>query len=99
MEEFEFEKSLELHAELSEDDLIELFEPGILKLLHEQPHKLFSYLYRIDVNEGKVKQAMLSQEPSRILSELVVKKLREKLYWRNKYKANRDNEIDSGDRS
>ena len=99
MEELDFEKGLEMHAEWGEAELVAHFKLGIEKMLATEPHKLFSYLYRIDVSEAKVKLGMDSDNPAEMLALLIVKKLKDKLYWRNKYKVKKDNEIDSGDHS
>ena len=55
-------------------------------LIRENSTYLYALLYRIDVAERDVKMAFNQNMPEFILAELILKKLNEKLYWRNKYK-------------
>ncbi len=57
-------------------------------LMKENRTLLYACLYRIDVKESDVKMAMSQNLSEFILAELILKKLNEKLYWRNKYKSN-----------
>lgn len=60
----------------------------IKNLLQENKAYLFASLYRIDVSEKDVRLALTQNIPEYILAEMILKKLQEKLYWRNKYKQN-----------
>jgi hypothetical protein len=55
-------------------------------LMRENRAYLYASLYRIDVSENDVRMAMNQNMAEFILAELILKKLNEKLYWRNKYK-------------
>ncbi|MBV7440969.1 hypothetical protein KRX57_06010 [Weeksellaceae bacterium TAE3-ERU29] len=72
-------------AELLKTKLIEL----IRKLLDEDFSRLLQLLYRVDVSEDKLKQAFVihkEKEPSEIIAEMIIKRQREKLKWREWYK-------------
>jgi hypothetical protein len=60
----------------------------IKNLMNENKALLFASLYRIDVSEKDVRLALTQNIPEYLLAELILKKLQEKLYWRNKYKTN-----------
>lgn len=59
-------------------------------LMKENRTMLYACLYRIDVSENDVRMAMNQNLSEFILAELILKKLNEKLYWRNKYKQNNE---------
>jgi DNA polymerase III delta prime subunit len=59
-------------------------------LMRENRTLLYACLYRIDVSENDVRMAMNQNLSEYILAELILKKLNEKLYWRNKYKKNNE---------
>jgi hypothetical protein len=58
----------------------------IAVMIRENRQLLYANLYRIDVAEKDVRRAMGEKESALLLAELILKKLREKLYWRNLYR-------------
>ncbi len=60
----------------------------IKSLMNENKAYLYASLYRIDVSEKDVRLALTQNIAEFLLAELILKKLQEKLYWRNKYKTN-----------
>lgn len=58
----------------------------IAVMICENRQLLFATLYRIDVAEKDVRMAMGEKESALLLAELILKKLQEKLYWRNLYR-------------
>lgn len=62
---------------------------------------LFFILYRLDVNEKKVKE-MIAQSggltPGLTIANLILKRLEEKVYWRNKFKNQSEQIIDEEER-
>lgn len=56
-------------------------------LFRKDVHRLFAYLYRIDVNEQLVKNIIHDPDMAEKLADLILKKLVEKAYWRRKYKG------------
>lgn len=70
------------------DDLRSALAAYIKSLMNENKAYLYASLYRIDVSEKDVRLALTQNIPEFLLAELILKKLKEKLYWRNKYKTN-----------
>lgn len=62
---------------------------------------LLFMLYRLDVDEAKVKE-MIAQSggltPGLTIANLVLKRLEEKVYWRKKFKSQSDEIIDDEER-
>lgn len=57
-------------------------------LLDHDMERLLQVLYRIDVHEEKVKEVMTTyavEELAAELAQLVIERLRQKVYYRNKY--------------
>ena len=72
-------------AQLLRAKLIEL----IRKLLDEDFSRLLQLLYRVDVSEEKLKQALVfykEKEPAEVIAEMIIQRQREKLKWREWYK-------------
>lgn len=61
-------------------------------LLKNNKQLLFASLYRIDVAEKDVRQAMGEKESALLLAELILRKLNDKIYWRNLYRNKTNNE-------
>ncbi len=70
------------------EDLRSALAAYIKSLMNENKAYLYASLYRIDVSEKDVRLALTQNIPEFLLAELILKKLKEKLYWRNKYKTN-----------
>jgi hypothetical protein len=70
------------------NDLRSAFAAYLKILMNENKAYLYASLYRIDVSEKDVRLALTQNIPEYILAEMILKKLKEKLYWRNKYKTN-----------
>lgn len=79
-----------LKNEINYEDLRTHLALYIKTLMKENKSFLYATLYRIDVSENDVKMAMNQNIPEYILAELILKKLNDKLYWRNKYKTNNE---------
>lgn len=81
----DFEKSLATAGTLSEEELVRMITPKVSELLQHQTHRLFTYLYRIDVSEQKVRNVIHHADADVKIAALIISKLREKQYWRAKY--------------
>lgn len=57
---------------LDKESLLALIEKRVAELLQEQPDLLFSFLYRLDVDEYKIKQALQAESVTRALAVLIV---------------------------
>lgn len=77
-----------IHEHIEYDDLRSALAAYIKSLMNENKAYLYASLYRIDVSEKDVRLALTQNIPEFLLAELILKKLKEKLYWRNKYKTN-----------
>jgi hypothetical protein len=75
-----------LKNDLNYEDLRSFLALHLKTLMRENRAYLYASLYRIDVSENDVRMAMNQNMAEFILAELILKKLNEKLYWRNKYK-------------
>lgn len=70
------------------ESLTKLLFPAVHRLLAESPEMLFNTLYRIDVNESLVKQALEkdgTENQAAQISKLIAERLLEKLAFRRKY--------------
>ena len=70
-------------------ELIEKLIPILNHLLNQDMEKLLLVLYRIDVNESRVKEVLSQEEPgkiSRSLAELIVDRQLEKVEFRKRYR-------------
>jgi hypothetical protein len=72
----------------NEDELLLWLEAQIGHLLTHDPHRLMQALYRIDVDEEKVRQSFSHvSSTARLLSQHVIERIRTKLEYRKKYRA------------
>jgi hypothetical protein len=61
----------------------------IQHLLTSQPERLLNLMYRLDIDENKFRFAIhnaLEESVAQQLTELVLERELQKVYWRNKYK-------------
>jgi D-mannonate dehydratase len=72
--------------DLNYEDLRHALAAYLHMLMKENRDYLYARLYRIDVSEKDVKMAMSQNLPHYLLAELILQKLNQKLFWRNKYK-------------
>ncbi|MFN5705306.1 MAG: hypothetical protein ACK45U_05575 [bacterium] len=77
-----------LQYNIDYEDLRSALAAYIKSLMNENKAYLYASLYRIDVSEKDVRLALSQNIPEFLLAEMILKKLKEKLYWRNKYKTN-----------
>lgn len=77
-----------LQDNIDYEDLRSALAAYIKSLMNENKAYLYASLYRIDVSEKDVRLALTQNIPEFLLAEMILKKLKEKLYWRNKYKTN-----------
>ncbi|MEY2799286.1 MAG: hypothetical protein RI934_274 [Bacteroidota bacterium] len=79
-------EAIGLKSEMNYEDLRIALAHYLAVLLKENRTLLYAQLYRIDVAEKDVKMALENKNSEYLLAELILQKLNEKLYWRNKYK-------------
>lgn len=85
--ELQHDFSINITENLSYEDLKQQLSKAVAILLMKDTQRLFAYLYRIDVSEVKVKAIIQDPEVADKLAELILQKLMEKAYWRNKYRS------------
>lgn len=89
------QNSLQLRPDLIEkvsndEELLKLIEELVTELVNHDFERLLLMLYRLDVNEQKVKQAIDTAGPnnaSRNIAELVLAREKEKAVSREQYKT------------
>ncbi len=73
---------------ISEEAIIEALTRSIARLLEINPDRLFSLLYRLDISEEKIKEAMVAEEGMvKKIAVLVYERQVEKMYSRQRYKS------------
>ena len=53
------------------DDLLSAIAERVGQLIEENPDLLFSYLYRLDIEEGSIKSALRQENPIQSLALLI----------------------------
>lgn len=68
----------------------EEFRLALTALLREEldrkPERVFQFLYRVDVDEAKVRQALLDPDPANVLADLIVDRVIKTWHIRESYK-------------
>ncbi|RXK60936.1 hypothetical protein ESA94_10800 [Lacibacter luteus] len=85
------ELSLELPEKLSMTELEEQLTQHINQLINTDFEKLVYYLYRIDVNEAKMKQLLQQQQgenAAQLLARLIIDRQLQKIKSRAEHKSN-----------
>jgi hypothetical protein len=80
---------------ISEEDLERALSVVIHRMIDRDLEKLFSILYRLDVNEQKVHAALRKNNdiaPHIAIAKLIIKRHKEKLESRLKYKQDKDDD-------
>ena len=80
---------------ISEEDLERALSAVIHRMIDHDLEKLFSILYRLDVNEQKVHTALRKNNdiaPHIAIAKLIIKRHKEKLESRLKYKPDKDDD-------
>lgn len=90
------ELSLQLSEQLAMDELEQQLTLHINHLINTDFEKLIYYLYRIDVNETKMKQLLQQQggeNAAQLIARLIIDRQLEKIKFKSEYKpGSRDDE-------
>lgn len=73
----------------TEEDTLFWFRQYIDHLISKDFDALLLLLYRIDVNEEKVRSMLAAtkgENPAQTIAELILERQKQKLYWRNKFR-------------
>lgn len=84
----------------TEENILDWLSTYIDRLISEDFDGLLFLLYRIDVNEDKVREMLAATNginASITIAELILERQKQKIYWRNKFKSSPSN-IDENDR-
>jgi hypothetical protein len=90
--EFDASITLETTEKMTFEEVRNALALQIRQLLKENRQLLFASLYRIDVSEKDVREALENNDTAMVLAGLILNKLNEKLYWRNLYRSKNPDE-------
>ena len=92
---------IELQEGLSIDDLRQIVADYINPLISNNFNKLISILYRLDINESKLKQ-LLNDNPAEdagmIIADLIIERQMEKIKSRKQFNKKGENNIDENEK-
>lgn len=93
MNEEEFVKELSINEPyLDRESLVSMMQERVAQLLTKDPDLLFSFLYRLDVDELKIKNVLASAEDvPRKLAELIVNRQLHRIQTKTEYKSDNKN--------
>jgi uncharacterized protein YacL len=93
--------NLQENSDIQQIDYSNIIATKIDYLIANDFNGLLFILYRLDVDEAKVKE-MIAQSggltPGLTIANLVLKRLEEKVFWRKKFKSQSDEIIDDEER-
>jgi len=92
---------IELNENISLDQLKDLLAGHINDLIEHNFNKLISILYRIDINESRLKQLLAensAQDAGRIIAELVIQRQLQKIAYRERFGNTGENSIDENEK-
>ncbi len=84
---------ISLPVTISSEELKEKLTAFINDLINHDFEKLVFYLYRIDVNESKMKQLLIQREGENaagLIADLIIERQTEKIKSRKETKSNKD---------
>ena len=70
----------------SQDEFLKLLTKVIRHLLDKDFERLMNGLYRIDVDENKVKRALTTDNPAENIAQLIIERELQKVETRRKYR-------------
>lgn len=85
------DSTLEIRFDENQTDefMLELIEKRVTDLMSQSPDLLFSYLYRLDIEEPKIKAALNNSDdiaPNLALSILILERQKQRIESKKKYK-------------
>ena len=87
---------IELKKEVSSDQLADILAEHINDLIDRNFNKLVNLLYRIDVNESKLRQMLHenAHDAGRIIGGLIIERQLQKIAFRESFRSNNESNID-----
>jgi hypothetical protein len=91
---------IELKKEVSSDQLADILAEHINDLIDRNFNKLVNLLYRIDVNESKLREMLNenSNDAGRVIAGLIIERQLQKIRSRESFRINNDNSIDENEK-
>ena len=91
---------IELKKEVSSDQLADILAEHINDLIDRNFNKLVNLLYRIDVNESKLREMLNenSNDAGRVIAGLIIERQLQKIKSRESFGINNDNSIDENEK-
>lgn len=80
--------NIEFSEDMTDAHMLLLIENRVTELMTQSPDLLFSYLYRLDIQEVKIKEALAHEKdaPNLALSKLILDRQRQRIASKKKYK-------------
>jgi hypothetical protein len=80
---------------VSEEEIIRLLSTRVLYYLEREAEPFFQLMYRLDISERKMEEALKSADPPRSLAELIYERQLQKIKSRKEFKpgATRDKDL------
>ena len=92
---------IDLKEGLSENELKNIIAEHINSLISNNFNKLISILYRLDINESKLKQLLANnrdEDAGMIIAELIIERQIQKQASREKFSGKGENSIDENEK-
>ena len=88
LELFDFLPNVTLDDEVKDERMVETIRQRVVEYLDQQPDLLFSYMYRLDVEEWRIKKALKESPltPDETLARLIWERQKQRLATRAAYK-------------
>ena len=87
---------IELRKDITAEQLTDILAEHINDLIDRDFNKLVNLLYRIDVNESKLRQMLNenSNDAGRIIAGLIIERQIQKITYRESFRNSNENDID-----
>lgn len=74
---------------VSDERMLQIIEQRVTELMSQSPDLLFSYLYRLDISEKKIKQGLYESDgmsPNLAIARLILERQKQRIASKKKYK-------------
>jgi len=80
--------NIDVHEDMTDEQMLFLIENRVTELMSQNSDLLFSYLYRLDISEVKIKEALIHEKeaPNLALSKLILERQKQRIASKKKYK-------------
>ncbi|MCO5247762.1 MAG: hypothetical protein M9887_02270 [Chitinophagales bacterium] len=83
----------------TEEELLQWLTTQVEEMVSHDFDGLIQLLYRIDVDERKLKALIAENnafESNRVIAKMILERQKQKVFWRNKFKSNQNEDDDEG---